>query len=341
MIVTHDSAAAIASSVPAILAELRRGDELIVCDNASVDGTLERARELAPDATVLHSGANLGFGEACNAGARAASGDLLLFLNPDAVVAPGFRDAIELPLRERRGWDAWQGLVSAGDGELVNTWGGVVHFTGIGWAGGAGRPIAEAPQEPREIPYGSGACLAVRRQAWEAVGGFGPEFFLYHEDTDLGLRLWLAGFRVGLEPRARCEHDYEFHKGTHKWYFLERNRYAMLVRAYPAGVLLAVLPALLASEPALLLVAARGGWLREKLRAWRDAALALPRLLGERAAIHDPQRGPGPGAQIDSARFAELLTAELDSEYLGPLAAWAPLRALLRGYWRLARALLG
>ena len=292
VVVTHNSVAAIGDSLPAIAAELRSGDELIVCDNASTDGTPARVRELVPGATLLEPGSNDGFGSACNAGAAAAGGDLLLFLNPDAVVAEGFRDTIELPLLEDRGWAAWQGLVSAEGGSVVNTWGGVIHFTGIGWAGGAGRPLAEAPREPREIPYGSGACLAVRRAAWEAVGGFGEQFFLYHEDSDLGLRLWLAGHRVGLEPRARCEHDYEFSKGTHKWYYLERNRYAMLVRTYPARLLWALLPALLLTEPALLLVAARGGWLGAKLRAYRDAARALPRLLRERAAIRESGRAP-------------------------------------------------
>ena len=278
IVVTYNSATAIERTLPAIGAELRAGDELIVCDNSSSDGTPERVRELAPAAILLPQAGNLGFGAGCNAGAAAANGELLLFLNPDAVVAPGFRDAIELPLLEGRGWEAWQGLVTEGQGEgaLVNSWGGVVHFTGISWAGGAGRPLAEAPTEPREIAFASGACLAVPRAVWERTGGFSEPYFLYHEDTDFGLRIWLGGGRVGIEPRARCEHDYEFHKGAHKWLYLERNRYATVIRTYPRALRLVVAPALLASEPALLLAAARGGWLPEKLRAYREAARALP-----------------------------------------------------------------
>lgn len=290
---------------------------------------------------LLESGANIGFGAACNAGAVAARNELLLFLNPDAVVQPGFRDAIELPLIEGRGWDAWQGLVTAEGGTVINTWGGVVHFTGIAWAGGAGRPVAEAPSEPTEVSFASGACLAIRRQAWRALAGFSEEFFLYHEDTDLGLRLWLTGHRVGLEPRARCEHGYEFHKGPHKWFYLERNRYATVIRTYPWRVRLAAAPAMLVTELALLVVAARGGWIREKLRAYRDAARALPRLRRERAAIHDPGGGVGPGVRIDAAAFADLLTADLDSNYLGAAARSRLLRSALRAYWRLARLLTG
>jgi GT2 family glycosyltransferase len=281
-------------------------------------------------------GANVGFGAACNAGARATGNELLLFLNPDAVAQPGFREAIELPLLEGRGWDAWQGLVTAGGGELTNSWGGVVHVTGIAWAGGAGRPVAEAPRGPSEITFPSGACLAIRRDAWEALAGFSGEYFLYHEDTDLGLRLWLSGHRVGLEPRARVEHDYEFEKGAHKWYYLERNRLATIVRTYPAPLLVALLPALLATELGLIVVAAFGGWLPQKLRASGSALRSLPRLLAERSAII----GSGPERRISAAQFAELLTPELDSAYLGVAARSSLLGAGLAAYWWLVLRLL-
>ena len=285
---------------------------------------------------MLATGGNLGFGAACNLGAERARGELLLLLNPDAMVASGFRDAIELPLLEERGWDAWQALITAEDGAVINTWGGVTHFTCISWAGGAGRPASEAPTEPRDVAYASGACLAIRRSVWGQVGGFSPEYFLYHEDTDLGLRLWLGGGSVGVEPRARCDHDYEFHKGAHKWYFLERNRLATIVRTYPTRLLLPLLPALLATELALLVAAGSGGWLGEKLRAWRDFARSLPRLIAERREIRARSV-----VVIDAGRFAELLTPGLDSEYLGAAARSGLLAGLLAGYWRLVRLITG
>lgn len=336
---THDSAAQIARSIPAILAELRAGDELVVVDNASSDGSAARARELAPAATVLEWDENLGFGAACNAGAAATTNELLLFLNPDAVVQAGFRDAIELPLREDRGWDAWQALVTEAGGATVNSWGGVVHYTGIAWAGGAGRPRVEAPAAPREVTFASGACLAVRRGRWESLAGFAPGYFLYHEDTDLGLRIRIGGGRVGVEPSAVCEHDYEFEKGAHKWYFLERNRYATIIRTYPGRVLAAVAPALLLSEPVLLAAAAAGGWLPEKLRAYRATARALPRLLRERRRVGEGAAASG--GPIGAGEFADLLSAGLDSEFIGAVSRSALVGAALRLYWRLARAALG
>src|SRR5256885_234686 len=79
-------------------AERGDGDGLIVVDNASTGGTPDAVREGAAGATVGEEGKNLGFAAASSRGAAVSSGDLLLFLNPDAVVAPGFRDGIELPL---------------------------------------------------------------------------------------------------------------------------------------------------------------------------------------------------------------------------------------------------
>ena len=333
VVVTHDSAPALRRTLPASVAELRPEDELIVSDNASSDETLAVVAELAPAARVIAGDDNRGFGAACNAGAAVARGGLLLFLNPDNVVAPGFRDAIVLPLAEGRGWGAWQGLVTSDHGESVNSAGGVVHFTGVAWAGGAGRPLGEAPAGPMEVGFPSGACLAIPRERWELTGGFSEPYFLYHEDTDLGLRLRLAGLTVGIEPRAVSDHDYEFDKGAAKWRYLERNRWATVLRTYPTRLLVLLLPALLATELGLLAIAATGGWLGQKLRANLDVAAALPRLLRERRAIQAT-------ATIDARTFTAPLTPDLDSEFLGAASRSRPLRALLRCYWSLVRRLL-
>ena len=186
---------------------------------------------MAPGAKLIRNESNDGFSAACNAGAGAARGELLLLLNPDAAVQPGFREAIERPLAESPGWAAWQGLVLRDGGKLINTAGNRVHFTGFSWAGGDGLLAEGAPDGPRPVDSLSGTCLALRRSDWEAIGGFPPEFFTYHEDTDLSmrLRLRLGGQRLGLEPAAVVDHDYEFDKpGARKWRHLERNRWALL-----------------------------------------------------------------------------------------------------------------
>ena len=265
VLVTHNSGTAVAAALPALCEQLEPDDELVVLDNASADDTRALVRELASDAIVVESPRNLGFAAGANAGAQHASGDLLVFLNPDATPQPGFAEAIRGGLD--RGWAAWMGLVTSHGGRVVNTNGGIVHFTGIAWAGEAGAPAPGTLDGPREAPFLSGACLAVPRDVWDRAGGFSERFFMYQEDVDLSLRLRLAGGRLGVEPAAVVDHDYEFAKGPAKWRMLERNRWAMILRCYPTPLLALLTPALLATELALLAVAAMGGWLPQKLAA--------------------------------------------------------------------------
>jgi GT2 family glycosyltransferase len=322
VVVTHDSAAAVADMLPALSEQLAPGDEVVVVDNDSRDGTLAVVRAVAPDAVVVKNACNTGFAAGANAGARAAGGDLLLFLNPDATPAPGFVHAVRAPARE---WTAWMGLVTTG--RSINSSGGVMHFTGIAWAG------REPAPGPHEAAFLSGACLAVPRDVWEGAGGFAEEYFMYHEDVEFSLRLRLGRGRLGVEPAAVVDHEYEFAKGPAKWRRLESNRWATIVRCYPGPLLALVAPALLATEVALLGVAAAGGWLPQKLAATGDVARALPRLLRERRAVQG-------GRVISSAEFAAWLTPDLDSPFLGPVGRSTIVRWGLRTYWRLVLSAL-
>jgi N-acetylglucosaminyl-diphospho-decaprenol L-rhamnosyltransferase len=333
LIIAWNSREELDRTLPALLPELSEGDELIVVDNDSADGTPEAVARLAPAARLVQTGRNAGFAAGCNIGAARASGDLLVILNPDAAPLPGWGEAIRRPWMQERGWVAWQALVADRGATRINSAGNPVHFTGIVWAGGHGRPIGEAPPAG-EVPCLSGACLAIPLRTWEEVGGLPERFFLYHEDVDLSLRLRLRGGALGIEPAAVVDHDYEFGGRKHKWRWLERNRWAFLIRIYPTPLLILVAPALIATELALIPVAIASGWGRQKLAATTDVIRWLPRLLRERRQVQATR-------SVSAAEFASRLTADLDSPFIGAAARSTPVRLALRAYWRAVLLLLG
>ena len=325
VIVAHNSLPELRRSLSALLNELQPQDELIVVDNASSDGLEDEIARLAPGARVLALGQNVGFAGGANAGAAEAHGDLVVLLNPDAVVERGWAEAI------RRPWGgcfaAWMGLVLLDGGDRINTSGGVLHFAGFGWAGQVDEPISAAPSSTREVGFLSGACLAIPRELWLELGGFAEHFFMYSEDVDLSLRVRLLGGRLAVVPGARVDHDYAFFKGEGKWRLLERNRWATVLRTYPGPLLALVLPALLVTELAVWAVAARGGWGRAKAQATIGVLRELPAILRERRSIQSSRR-------IGSSAFAASLTDTLSSPYFGRIGSRPSLQLAMTIYWR-------
>jgi N-acetylglucosaminyl-diphospho-decaprenol L-rhamnosyltransferase len=331
VIVAHHSLAELRIALPPLIAQLDPEDELIIVDNASQDGLAGELGRIAPRARLVTLSENVGFAAGANRGAAVAARDVLVLLNPDAVVQPGWADAIRAPWEGP--WAAWMALVLLEDGGAINTSGGVLHFTGFGWAGQIGEPIARAPQAPREVGFLSGACLALPRATWNEVGGFPEQFFMYCEDVDLSLKLRLRGHRLGIVPAAKVVHDYEFAKGAQKWRLLERNRWAVVLRTYPTSLLVLVLPALIVAEAAVWAIALRAGWARMKARATLDVLRALPRLRRERRVIQASRL-------VDARTVAAGLTDELSSPYFGAAGQNRVARVALHLYWTIVQSLL-
>jgi hypothetical protein len=331
VVVTHNSAGHLHELIDGVLGQLRDGDELVIVDNLSTDSSSTIARAAGDRVRVIDSGRNDGFGAGCHIGARATATPLLLFLNPDCVPEPGCIEALRDAAAEQPAWGAWQAAVLLPDSS-INTDGGVVHYIGIGWAGDCGAPASALPAGPVEVGFPSGAALTIRRPVWDELGGFDPSYFLYVEDLDLGLRLWLAGHPVGLVPAARVVHGYEFNKGQGKWFWLERNRWRTILSVYPVRLLMLLAPALLAAELAIHAAALKGGWLRSKLRADAAALRGLPDTLRRRRRIQA-------GRRVSTREFASRLTSSLDSDYL-PIAPGRPAARAQAAYWALVKRIL-
>ena len=215
VLVAHDSRQSIERALASI-AGAGGADEIVVIDNASSDGTVAFVRARFPDCRVIEAGENLGFGRACNLGARETTGELILLLNPDAWVDPGCVALLRRALASdpRVAWAAPRLFYPDGSRQFI--WEPTVGIVGESLRRVRNRFERRrwahhfAPRLLRSLGdagWYTAACALIRRSAWEEVGGFDPEFFLYFEDADLGVRLRQAGWRLEQIDDAVAFHD--------------------------------------------------------------------------------------------------------------------------------------
>ena len=234
--------------LPSLLDQGCDDREIIVVDNASTDGTASYLENAFPTVPVVRSDVNLGFGVGCNVGARPARGEFLAFLNPDTVAEAGWLDDLVGALcDDRRAGIATARVLLLRAPDRINACGNDTHYTGLTLCRGLGVGHA-ALNEPSVVGAVSGAAFAIRRDVFEALGGFDPSFFLYMEDTDLSWRARLAGYTCVYVPSSVVYHDYTLRFGPEKTFFQERNRYLLLLKTFRWRTLIILAPALLLAE---------------------------------------------------------------------------------------------
>jgi len=329
VIVSYDeSPEQIQTAVQSLLDQTHPPGEVLVIDNGGQGERLARSLgDFDGGVTVINPGSNIGYAPAVNLAASRARGDYLLTLNPDARAEP---DCLER-LAALADSDPEILLVGAQimleDGLTRNAGANPLHPTGISPAGGHGQPRERGG--PRDVAVVSGACCLIRRAAFQALGGFVDEFFVFYDDPDMGWRALIAGMRVVFCPSAIAIHGYGFtRRGSEKWFWLERNRLFSVLTNYEGRTLLLLAPLLLVTELGLLGVAAYGGWLSRKLDSYR-ALFALRRRIVERRRLVNGSR-----RRRDSA-VLELFDMKLESALLPPPgptlanAVWEPYMRLV------------
>lgn len=274
--------------------------ELMLVDNASIDGSVEYIRSHYPQVRIIRSEKNVGFASGNNLGAREAVGQYVVFLNNDMWVDPNFvRELV-------RAMQCEPDIVCAGakilnwDGTRIDFAGAAAHFAGYAYQEGLGNPAStDRFTEAQPILFACGGAMMVDRQVFLDVGGFDDDYFIYYEDLDLGWRLWILGYKVVLAPKAIVYHR---HHGTmssfsdfRKQVLFKRNALYSVIKNYGDENLGRVLPAiLLATVDSVVKQARRKGRLdveeynitsRKKSR--RSAVLFDKQEVSTLIAIHD------------------------------------------------------
>ncbi|MGA9117670.1 MAG: glycosyltransferase family 2 protein [Bacteroidota bacterium] len=198
------------------------GAEVLVCDNASSDGSVAFVRRRYPEVTVLRQHENRGFAAAANAGIRVSSGEFILVANPDLVFQPGALSTLVAALRGDRTLGAVMPLLLDAHGRVQGGYARrlprllqVLFFHTILEPWSRRRPfLVRGVLESRAVDRGPvalveqipGACMLIRREVIREVGLMAEEYGLFFEDVDWCHRIRAAGWLLGRVGEARVVH---------------------------------------------------------------------------------------------------------------------------------------
>ncbi len=180
--------------------------QIIVVDNASVDGSFAAAKARFPDLHYIDAGSNTGFAVANNLGIEYTDKTWVALVNPDAFVAGNWLQVLLEAVRSFPQASVFSSeLVDARDHSKLDGQGDCYHVSGLMWRRKNGQPIASPPSRLPFFTPCAASALYLRSAVLE-VGGFDEDYFCYIEDVDLGFRLRLAGYQCAHIPEAITYH---------------------------------------------------------------------------------------------------------------------------------------
>ena len=208
--------------------------DIYIVDNSG-DGLAEPLAA-PPRITVIGNRENVGFGAAINQAVAYSSAEFVCTLNDDAYPSPEWLSELVETCRGADDVGLCASRIYLGSGrERLDSEGLAVYGDGTTKQSGHGRaPVEEVTA--REVLVPSGCAALYRRSMLQALGGFDEDYFLYCEDSDLGLRARKAGWRCLFAPGAVVEHDYSASAGRAsalKAYLVERNRLYTVAKVFP------------------------------------------------------------------------------------------------------------
>lgn len=226
----------------ALSAQTFRDFETVVVDNGSIDGSLDLIRRDFKWVRVIELKENAGFARGNNIGFEASSSEFVVTLNNDTIVDSGWLQA----LYDTAISDSSIGMVASkiylgGEGNELDSAGMLIYPDGMSRQRGHGEKDEGQFDSLREVLFPSACAALYRREMLKEVGYFDEDFFSYCEDTDLGLRGRLAGWKALFAPAALVRHFYSKTGGNYSLFkarLVERNHLWVLLKNMPPGFIL-------------------------------------------------------------------------------------------------------
>lgn len=224
--------------------------EIIVVDNASTDGSINRLREVPTEGhhlSIICNKKNVGFAKACNLGSINAKGKYLAFLNQDTIVDKEWIKEAVIVLEKSPEVGALQSkLMKMDDIKKIDSAGVLINIFGMGLQIGRGEVDRGQYGISRQVTSGLGAALFVRRKLFIKLNGFDSSLFVLGEDGDLCIRIWLAGYKVLYVPLSVVYHKGAMSRSKESSYFnyhqTLRNSFLLLIKNLSTPVLVFSLP---------------------------------------------------------------------------------------------------
>ena len=276
--------------------------EVILVDDASTDDSVALVRARYPEVKIVALQFNRGLAVGCNAGAAAASGDLLVMLNNDTEAEPGWLAGLveAAEAHPRAGALASKMLLYDRRAVIHNT-GDLMGADGIPRNRGVWQEDRGQYDADTLVFGGCGGGVAYRREAWQAAGGFDERLFMYLEDVDLAWRLQLLGWEARFAPAARLYHHLSATGGgTLASYYTGRNTILVIAKDMPGPLIRRHFGRILQAQWRVT---------RDALAAWRGEA-ARARLRGQLAGVARLPAALRWRRDVQSQRVASIATLD-------------------------------
>ena len=264
--------------------------EVIFVDDASSDDSVAWVEANAPLARVFARRENWGFVASVNAAGRAALGRVILLLNNDTQPAPEFLAEMAKTVCAH----PHAGIVAAklllfDERDRIHTAGDMMGRDGIPRNRGVWSIDSGQFDGSKEVFGGCGGAMAVRRELWDALGGFDEEFWMYLDDVDFSFRAQLLGWQATFAPAARVYHKLGGSGGDDlSSFYVGRNTLWTLAKNMPTSLLQRHCVQIVGAQLSICADALcnwRGSAARARLRGQLAGLFGLPRVLRQRATI--------------------------------------------------------
>lgn len=256
---------------------------VIVANNHEKDGSFVRyiddvvlplSGTEIPHTTIIVNKENLGFAVGNNQGAKWAVDngfDYVFFHNNDGFFAINTLEPLVETLESDKQIAIAQSLILLyPETELINSTGNSFHYLGFGFASGYRQKIKDVElPKVKEVDYASGAAFMISTDLIKKYGAWDADFYIYHEDLDWGLRMRSLGYKIVLVRDSVFYHQYQFSRSIMKFYWMERNRHAVMLMYFRWPTLLLLAPIAIGLEFGLWFFSFKNGYAGKRWEVYK------------------------------------------------------------------------